>query len=173
MKRAYIPKGQRNDWCTPGDVLDVVRDAFGGSIDLDPCSNPASITMAAREIWETDYPEASRKDSVEIGNGLALVWHGRTFVNPPFDNLGAWIQKCAQEGRPRRAEVILLCPSRTDTIAWQALAPTVDALCFWKGRIKFLGSLYGAPFPTALLYWGTNPSMFARAFRPKGIIFKP
>ena len=58
-------------WNTPPKILAVVREFFGGRIDLDPCSNEHSLVQASDQY---KLPE----------DGLALEWFGSVFCNPPY-----------------------------------------------------------------------------------------
>lgn len=142
---------ERPDWNTPDELLNLVRRV--GPIGLDPCSNAASIVRAAVEWTEAD-------------DGLARDWrgYGLVFVNPPYGRLIApWTAKLRVEGA-RGVEAIALLPARTDTRWWQEDVATADAICFWRGRLTFLGAPDPAPFPSAIAYWGPRPAAFRRAF---------
>jgi hypothetical protein len=63
----------RKDWCTPPDIVRSVRDVFGGSIGLDPCSNAYSLVGAEVEFRLPDR------------DGLVEPWLADTiFVSPPY-----------------------------------------------------------------------------------------
>lgn len=147
----------RDDWGTPQPVIDRVLDV--GPIVLDPCSNPASIVPAAERIM---LPL----------NGLTVPWPvpGLVYVNPAFSELRAWLECCAAHGSAG-GEVLALVPARTDTRAWQRFATRADAVCFWRGRIRFVGADAGAPFPTAFLYWGPRVGRFIAAFESAGAVY--
>lgn len=158
---ASLVSSKRQTWNTPDDVLRVIRrfDAIG----LDPCSNAGSIVGAATE-WRYERD----------GDSLLKSWcgHGLVFCNPPYSKwLKRWMAKCSMSG----AEVISLTPARTDTTAWHSFAATADAICFWKGRMTFLGATAPAPFPSALCYWapadgGSRVEHFAEIFQSVGIV---
>jgi len=67
-----------NDWNTPEYLLEYVRQFFGGTIGLDPCSN-ASSTVGA--VTNFTFPEE---------DGLTQPWRSggvrgtNVFVNPPY-----------------------------------------------------------------------------------------
>ena len=146
-------------------MVDLVRQAFGGSIDLDPCAPP-----------DPEHHIARRNLVGPTGSafcGLAAEWNGRAFVNPPFGDLSEWAAKCRREHEARHAEIVLLLPSRTDTLYWHDNVSTARAICLWKGRMKFIGAKDGAPFPTALVYWGPHPWAFHAVFKPKGMVVIP
>lgn len=70
-------------WLTPPAILD----ALGGwqSFDLDPCAAPAP------RPWFTAWQMNAEAD----GDGLAMDWHGRVFLNPPYSSgvIEAWLRK--------------------------------------------------------------------------------
>lgn len=156
--QGYMPRAGRNDWRTPAAVVEVVRLALRGRIDLDPCAG------------RRGHGEANiRRPSC----GLEEPWAGRVFVNPPFDELDRWAAKCRREHEGRGAEVILLLPARTDTAYWHEEIASATAVCFWRGRMRFEGAKSSAPFPTALAYWGAWPWEFHAAFASKGRVVRP
>jgi hypothetical protein len=153
---AALTASKRQTWNTPEEVLREVRrfDAIG----LDPCSNEGSI-VGARTEWRLERD----------GDSLVRDWtgHGLVFCNPPYSRwLKRWMAKCAWSG----AEVISLTPARVDTTAWHSFAATAKAVCFWHGRIRFLGASASAPFPAALCYWGERVERFADVFEEVGIV---
>ena len=46
---------------------------------------------------------------------------------------------------------------------------SADAVCFWRGRIKFRGASAGAPFDSLFAAWNCR-SRFVEAFAPHGAI---
>lgn len=59
------------------------------------------------------------------------------------------------------------CPGR----AVLGASGGADAVCFWRGRLSFVGSPGPAPFASALVYWGENPHRFIDAFHGAGAIW--
>lgn len=164
--QAVLSSGNKH-WCTPQKVLKLVR-AFD-TIGLDPCSNPAAI-VGATTAWQ--LPE---------DNGLVESWegHGLVWMNPPFGEekengttIQDWVQKAAYEAA-HGVEIIGLVPSYTGA-AWfqENCAPPRTAVCFWRGRIKFLGAEHGCTFSTALVYWGPRVELFAKIFATRGLIWR-
>ncbi len=161
MINAAVMSSARQSWNTPECVLERVRrvDAVG----LDPCSNPSSI-VGAKVEW-----------SLENGdNGLIMPWgeYGLVFVNPEYGRgIGKWMALCAIEA-VNHTEIIALVPARTDA-RWFNYAWSADAICFWTGRLRFLGAPSSAPFPSAVVYWGPRKYRFAAAFDSAGNVVLP
>lgn len=142
-------------WQTPDEVLECVR-RFA-PIELDPCTAPDNPTGAARYFTEED-------------DGLAQPWtsKGLVYVNPPYGRaMRLWMRKLRDEHRAGRVEeAILLIPARTDTGAWtESVALDALVVAFWRGRIRFRGAPAGAPFPSALVYYGYDWRRFRDTFR--------
>jgi len=146
------------EWYTPADIIRRVVGMFG-TIDLDPCSNSNTApNVPARHHF-------TRED-----NGLSRDWFNYVYMNPPYgDEIGAWTAKLCTEYAERRVGLaIALLPARTDT-AW--FAPLWDfPICFVRGRLKFGGAENSAPFPSAAVYLGDDPAMFADYFGDLGPI---
>ena len=143
-------------WQTPQSELAYVRRV--GPIGLDPCTT-------------RDNPVGAPSYFALPNDGLILEWTGLglVFVNPPYGReLPAWINKCTISAEAG-VEIIALVPARTDTRWWHGMTP--DAICFRKGRIRFVGAPSSAPFPSAYVYWGQNPSEFKDVFIDIGQVF--
>lgn len=146
-----------HDWNTPEDILDLVRAV--GPIGLDPCSNDRS-TVNAGLAWDKGH------------DGLKRPWSGRglVFVNPPYGKeIGGWMAKCCEEAA-HGIEIVALVPARTDARWFQDYGFTAQRICFWRGRICFVGGASSAPFPSAVLYWGANAPRFSMVFGSRGTI---
>ncbi len=133
---------------------------------MDPCSNAESIVPAIKRY--TGPPHA---------DGLAEPWaiaKGRpttVYVNPPYgESCGRWTERCVESWRAG-CEVVLLVPSRTDLPWWHRDVATATAVGFWRGRIKFHGASSGAPFPSAVAYWGERGQRFARIFGRRCLVW--
>lgn len=110
---------------TPDYILEPVRRALGGTIELDPCTTP-------------DNPCEARRFYAPPDDGLVLPWDAeRIYVNPPYGNARIpWLQRCIDESANGKG-VVLLMPSASDTEPFQRMLRTAHSLCFIKGRVKF------------------------------------
>lgn len=139
----YLPvKAKTEDWCTPPEILEAVRDVFEGRIDFDPCSNPYSVVGAQRRVMLPKWAdsEAARGEDVVIGDGLEVPWAGYVFFNPPYSHvlLGRFMARAARTALGGAGHGIGLVPSKTDIGAWHESVPASAAVCFLKGRVKHL-----------------------------------
>lgn len=140
---------------TPANVLDAI--APMGAIALDPCSNGGSI-VPARVRWTVEH------------DGLAVAWAPQrlrgeiVFVNPPFDALEAWADRCILEAAAG-CEIVLLSPARVDVRWWDRCLEAGAVAALWRGRLRFLG-MGSAPFPAALTYFGPRQALWRRVMAP-------
>jgi site-specific DNA-methyltransferase (adenine-specific) len=83
-------------------------------------------------------------------DGLSIDWGDSNFVNPPYGrHIKRWVKKSflqAQKGRL----VVLLIPSRTCTKYWHKYVMQAQEILFIKGRLRFDGLKYPAPFSSAI-----------------------
>ena len=137
MTTAYMPVSKTDDWATPQYLFDEWNAKY--DFDLDAA---ASNTNHKCDNWYgLDHPEESRRD------GLAQAWTGATWVNPPYGRvLNQWVGHAAEQLSP----VVMLLPARTDT-RWFHSYCINQRITFIKGRVKFGGSSFGAPFPSMIV----------------------
>jgi phage N-6-adenine-methyltransferase len=153
---------ERMDWNTPDNVLELVRACSNtGRIGYDPCTTD-------------DNPCRAICYSRPVDNGLNTQWwgNGLVYVNSPYGReLPEWVAKATRESA-EGSEIIMLVPARTDTRWWQEHIIFADAICLWRGRLKFKGAPSAAPFPSALAYWGPRVDVFCKVFGPHGWIVR-
>lgn len=159
-KMAVHHSSKSNEHYTPKAILEAVVECLGG-IDLDPCSNShcSPNVPATHHFTQED-------------NGLAQVWKGRVFMNPPYGNeVGPWVEKLVSEHEAGNVTAaISLVASRTDTQWFKRLRDY--PCCFVEGRLKFVGSKDAAPFPSAIFYLGEDIAAFHFCFSEIGDIWQ-
>lgn len=139
-----------DEWSTPQAFYDLLNAEF--NFTLDPCATAENAKCTAYLTKKMD--------------GLLCGWNANNtvFVNPPYGNIKAWVQKCYEEAQ-KGATVVLLIPSRTDTRYWHKWIMRAAEVRFVKGRFKFGGSKNSAPFPSAVAVFRSghtgNPVMSA------------
>ena len=170
MNTQVVFSSVKQDWQTPDELIDMIE-RFR-PIRLDPCT-------------VSDNPVGAEDFFTPADDGLCQDWDmergGLIYVNPPYGRQQSkWIAKAIAEsvrrpfqGNKLATEIILLIPARTDTVNWQqGVFNNADAVCFIRGRIKFRGARNGAPFPSALVYFGDRERELCSHFNPLGHCFE-
>lgn len=151
-----------NEWYTPKEYIDAVRDVFG-VIDLDPASSAAAQQTVQAKSYFT-----------KATNGLEQEWHGRVWLNPPYSqpDIAYFVAKLLSElGRVTAA--IMLTHNNTDTSWFHSAASRADAVCLTRGRIGFVNVKGDIATPTngqTFFYYGTEPHKFGVRFRQIGLV---
>lgn len=100
-------------------------------------------------------------------DGLCIPWARLNFVNPPFRDTRAWIQKALRERDAQGACSVFLIPARTCTIAFhQEVFPQAHTVLFLLNPIRFKGYTKMYALPMALLVFGTPPAPGLRSSHP-------
>ena len=118
-----------NEWYTPAEYIELAREVMGG-IDLDPATSAAAQETVHAEKW---FDEKT--------NGLAQEWHGRVWLNPPYAQpfIAEFANKMAMEfSAGRVSEAVMLTHNYTDTAWFHEIASAASAICFTRGRIRFV-----------------------------------
>lgn len=135
-------------WQTPRNVFDEIAAEFG-PFDLDAAgAHTAYVSQVVAHyhtpegefIWTPDGPSKVCDD-----DGLARLWEGRVFVNPPYRKVEEWVRHGRASAAAGALVVMLLIPS-TDSrwfhrYVWDARLhrPRADTeVRFLKGRIRFI-----------------------------------
>jgi phage N-6-adenine-methyltransferase len=156
----HAPFGTGENECyTPVKFLDAAREVLGG-FGLDP----ASSDMAQRVVKAAHY-------FTEATNGLAQEWRARSvWLNPPYGRMlmTRFVAKLLDELQAdRTSSAILLCHTYSDTAWWQSAYARADAVCFPRGRIRFVNP-EGVPTTSAwghtFFYFGPDREKFVTRF---------
>lgn len=107
----------RIEWLSPPGIIRAL-----GEFDLDPCAPAVRPWPTARQHFTID------------DDGLSQKWHGRVWLNPPYDNHAErWLAKLAEHGNG-----IALIFARTETRSFFAnVWQRASALLFIRGRLQF------------------------------------
>lgn len=114
----HSARAQTDEWLTPQFVLDAL-----GPFGLDPCAN-------------VEHPGrcAPRYYTIEV-DGLTEPWCGRVWLNPPYSNVAAWVDRLSEHEDGGTALVF----ARTETSWWfEYVWPRATAVLFLRGRLTFL-----------------------------------
>lgn len=134
-------RGETDEWYTPPELFA----ALGLTFDLDPCS----------PLDPTDSHVPAERRLTIADDGLSARWPpGRVWLNPPYGpQVERWVRALRYHG-----DGLALIPSRTDTAWFHREAVHASALCFVRGRIRFLrpgGEVGTQPgFPSLLMAFG-------------------
>ena len=163
---AHVSHNSGNDeWYTPPAIIELARSVMGG-IDLDPASSEEANKIVKAEFY------CSIED-----DGLVPEWFGRVWMNPPYSQplINKFSKKLVTEFTEGRVEeACVLVNNATDTTWFQNMLAISGAVCFIKGRVKFIdedGNPSGAPLQgQAVLYFGANGEKFESKFSDLGIV---
>lgn len=130
-------KSKSDDWATPPAIFDPLNKEF--KFTLDVCAT-AENTKCKRFLGPSM-------------DALALPWRGRCFMNPPFSQVADFCKKAFEESRAGRCLVVGLLAARTDTRYFHDYIYRKTKIRFIKGRVKFMGAKWPAPFPSIIVIW--------------------
>jgi hypothetical protein len=119
-----------DEWATPKDTYDALDAEFGFKDDACPLGGDA--------------------------NGLMREWASPCFCNPPYSEIGPWMEKAYLEASAGKT-VVCLIPSRTDTRWWHQFVMKATEIRFIKGRLRFGDAVNVAPFPSCVVVFGQEP----------------
>jgi phage N-6-adenine-methyltransferase len=134
-----LMSSKTDQWATPQAFFDELNMEFGFTLDV--CAD--------------DWNHKCNRYFTKQDDGLAQVWSGVCWMNPPYGReIGAWMSKAVEAWRGG-ATVVCLVPARTDTAWWHDFA-MLGEITFIRGRLKFVnreGTGDAAPFPSALIVY--------------------
>ena len=168
LRQAHVSHNSgENEWYTPAEYIESARLVLG-AIDLDPASS-----AAANEIVR-----ATEFYTIE-DDGLALGWHGRVWMNPPYaaDLIGQFCARMVEQYASYAIDAaIVLVNNATETLWFQELAGAAAAICFPERRVRFWNpdGVPSSPLQgQAFVYLGDDVKTFAAEFRRYGLVLEP
>jgi len=166
-----VSEWNKDCWRTPNNkeqpILDLVTEALGGTIGLDPTADEQRLLPAQRHFTSADNCLIQDDWSSPAGT---------VFMNPPFSNPLPFLEKlidAMQQGQLK--EAIVLLP--VSCVCNQGTGPLIhkyaQMICHWYSkRIAFLGEdgkVHKKPnFDSCFLYFGPNPKKFSDLFEKYG-----
>lgn len=135
------------DILTPQVIVDFLHEVWG-SIALDPCAtrDPRNLVDAANKIYG---PWGAFR------GGLDIPWVDKTYCNPPYKALRAWLEKAVNEvyanlgATPR---IAVLAPTRGHRVWWHEVRDTAHVVLELR-PLTFVGYPGAFPAPLSLLLW--------------------
>lgn len=154
-----------NEWYTPSKYIELAREVMGG-IDLDPCSSEVAQQIVKAKTYYTIEDD-----------GLQYEWTGRVWMNPPYgkDVIHLFVTELLEEYRAGHIDqACVLVNNATDTSWGQQLIASSAAVCFIRGRIKFLdctGKKANTPVQGQMVaYFGDQQAKFIREWSTVGTV---
>lgn len=142
MFNESLVSSNTNEWGTPKNLFGILNEEF--NFTLDPCS--------------TNVNHKTDKYYTQNEDGLSQDWSGEhVFMNPPYGyQTSRWIEKAYEESL-KGAVVVCLITARTDTSYWHDIIFKYAAqIRFIRGKIKFDGAKWNAPFASAIVIFGSK-----------------
>ena len=122
----HIQTAKNTVWRNPQSIIELVKEFFGGIIELDPCaSDNVEKHFALHNLYLANEDD-----------GLTAQWRElKTYCNPPYTRTikQKWIRKAFAS----TAEVLMLIPATPGSRIWQEIVLPNAQICFVKGRIRF------------------------------------
>jgi hypothetical protein len=143
----------------------LVREVYGGEIDLDPASCDIAQQVVKANVYFTKEQD-----------GLRQPWHGNLFLNPPYrhPDIEHFVDKLLAELEAGRVpQAMLLVHNYTETDWFQKVAKSCSAMCFPDGRIPFTdptGEPCNPRQGQTILYFGNLPLQFKAVFETIGFV---
>jgi len=139
-----------DEWETPAELFQQISDRWG-PFDLDAAATAANAKAPKFFTKEDD--------------GLAQVWGGNVYVNPPYgrNETGLWVAKALRSSEEEQAKsVTMLLPASTSTKWFHGyILERATIVLFIKRRVNFIrpdGISGPAPFSSMVVhYQGRNP----------------
>jgi phage N-6-adenine-methyltransferase len=152
LKQKYWTETQasskKDDWETPQELFDELNEKH--NFTLDAAATDENAKLPSYYTIEDD--------------ALNQNWEGRVFCNPPYGReIKHWVKKAYEESQqPYNEKVVMLIPSRTDTIYWhEYIFGKAKEIDFIRGRLKFEVDGVAnqpAPFPSAIITYAKEES---------------
>lgn len=160
--RADGEESDSDDQHTPGWLLDLVRDLWGGCLDTDPCWSPLSLVVAHRTY----------DGSCAEQDGLSMPWFGNVWCNPPYSDPAPWADRMMSHYDGSAAREGLFLVNVSTSVQWfrrahpGAREASCRAVAFFDRRISFIKDgieRRGNDREQMMLWWG--PAARLRTFR--------
>lgn len=130
-----------DEWSSPREIVEPLDAALDG-FSLDPCSGAESSPFAGETFTEED-------------DGLVREWFGSVWVNPPYSDVGSWVDKSISEVESNAADVVVfLCKGDSSTDWWQRAAESCELVTAIDHRLTFGDGGNPAPFASHIFVFG-------------------
>jgi len=157
------PEYDGDEWYTPAQYLDAVREVLGG-IDIDPASCPEAQLVVNAGQYFTKQDDA-----------LTRVWAGRVWLNPPysFPLVARFVDHLLAEYEAGRVTAAILLTNNCTDASWFHKPLARFPVCFTRGRVSFWRpdrTVFATRQGQAFFYLGPDPETFRRVFTRFGVV---
>lgn len=163
---SFARGSSKQDYATPWDFIDAVEKRAGQPISLDLAAHADNARVRndfaghwigpGSKIAEDSLASDLRWAALASPPGLRK--HRENFwLNPPFDTIGPWAQKCAESKIDLvRARILFLVPASVGSEWWALYVHMKSRVIFPRPRLSFDGK---NPYPKdcALCVYGDVP----------------
>ena len=165
QRKVMFSKGN-DEWETPQHIFDSLNEIYNFTQDV--CASPQGVICFEKDEngnkIEVEYftPSKCSKYFTIEDNALEQDWSGEVnFMNKPYSQAKAFIEKAYEDSRKENTIVVSLCPVRTETKWFKIAWLYASNIFFYDKRIQFLknGKTPGsAAFPSAVIEfdWRVN-----------------
>lgn len=141
INRDALFSSKTAEWETPQEFFQALDSEF--HFTLDACATSKNA-KCKRFFTASD-------------NGLSQEWTGTVWCNPPYGKeIGKWCEKAYKTAQAGKATVVMLLHARTDTRWFHEWVYHKGEIRFVRGRLKFGGAPYNAPFPSMVVIYRRN-----------------
>jgi len=139
------PKNERDCWQTPIEIFNALDLEFGFWLDA-----AASETNALCAHYLTEMDDSLSSEWASFG----AIW-----CNPPYSDIGQWVEKAAEQCRKQTQPVVMLLPADISTGWFSSALESADELrMITGGRIQFVpasitGKRQSNPKGSVLFIW--------------------
>jgi site-specific DNA-methyltransferase (adenine-specific) len=129
-----------DEWETPQDFFDKLNEEFKFNFDLAATHENRKCHDFTSDIHRDDFIEYAKR------NKGMMCW-----CNPPYSNQRIFLDWAISQ----KQKTVFLLPARTDTKLFHELIYSNEKMevRFIKGRLKFSGSKWNAPFPSMIVVY--------------------
>lgn len=131
-----------DEWATPQDFFERLNEEFRFTLDV--CATPENAKCKRFFTKEQD--------------GLAQDWGKETvWCNPPYGReIWKWCKRCYEHSVGGGGTAVMLIHARTDTAWFHDYVYGKAEIRFVRGRLKFGGARWNAPFPSMVAIYRGN-----------------
>ena len=144
-------RGTRQDYGTPPEFIAAIERRFG-PLDYD-------LAAHARNHVAPLYLDA-------VDDALSRDWselEGLAFLNPPFQDIAPWAERCARYASSR-LRIVALWPAAIDAL-WFEEHVRKNAVSYGISRLQFVGATASYPKPLMISVFGMSVTGLGQLWR--------